>query len=59
MTTFVLQISFQTEAGQVADLITAPEDSVDLSKFSLERFVLHLLRQLAMEITRPPGTLTS
>lgn len=34
-----LQTSFQTEMGQLLDLITAPEDKVDLSKFSLERCV--------------------
>ena len=31
------QTTFQTEIGQLLDLITAPEDSVDLSKFSLEK----------------------
>ena len=35
-----LQVSYQTEMGQLVDLITAPEDSVDLSKFSLSRCVL-------------------
>lgn len=35
----VLQTTFQTELGQLIDLITAPEDSVDLSKFSLEKCV--------------------
>lgn len=34
-----LQVTFQTELGQLIDLITAPEDSVDLSKFSLEKYV--------------------
>ncbi|KAH9896136.1 farnesyl-diphosphate synthase [Cubamyces lactineus] len=29
--------TFQTEIGQLIDLITAPEDHVDLSKFSLEK----------------------
>lgn len=29
--------TFQTEMGQLVDLITAPEDEVDLSKFSLEK----------------------
>ena len=29
--------TFQTELGQQLDLITAPEDAVDLSKFSLEK----------------------
>ncbi|KAF3935304.1 Dimethylallyltranstransferase [Dactylella cylindrospora] len=31
------ETTFQTELGQLLDLITAPEDSVDLSKFSLEK----------------------
>ncbi|KAK9241362.1 isoprenoid synthase domain-containing protein [Lipomyces kononenkoae] len=30
-------VTFQTELGQLLDLITAPEDEVDLSKFSLEK----------------------
>lgn len=30
-------VTFQTELGQLLDLITAPEDKVDLSKFSLEK----------------------
>ena len=35
----VVQTTFQTEIGQLIDLITAPEDHVDLSKFSLEKYV--------------------
>ena len=35
------QTTFQTEMGQLVDLITAPEDRVDLSNFSLEKCVLH------------------
>jgi len=31
------QTTFQTEMGQLIDLLTAPEDHVDLSKFSLEK----------------------
>ncbi|EPS37682.1 hypothetical protein H072_8539 [Dactylellina haptotyla CBS 200.50] len=31
------ETTFQTELGQLLDLITAPEDRVDLSKFSLEK----------------------
>lgn len=31
------ETTYQTEFGQLVDLITAPEDKVDLSKFSLER----------------------
>ena len=30
-------VTFQTELGQLLDLLTAPEDSVDLSKFSLSK----------------------
>lgn len=30
-------VTFQTELGQMLDLLTAPEDEVDLSKFSLEK----------------------
>jgi len=29
--------TFQTEMGQLIDLITAPEDNVDLSRFSLKK----------------------
>lgn len=35
----VVQVTFQTELGQLIDLITAPEDNVDLSKFSLDKSV--------------------
>ncbi|ODQ48675.1 hypothetical protein PICMEDRAFT_70295 [Pichia membranifaciens NRRL Y-2026] len=31
------EVTFQTEMGQLLDLITAPEDHVDLSKFTLEK----------------------
>ncbi|KAL0089465.1 farnesyl diphosphate synthase [Phycomyces blakesleeanus] len=31
------EVSFQTELGQLCDLITAPEDNVDLSKFSIAK----------------------
>ncbi|KAH9983241.1 farnesyl diphosphate synthase [Russula compacta] len=31
------EVSYQTEMGQLVDLITAPEDKVDLSKFNLDR----------------------
>lgn len=31
------EVTFQTECGQLLDLITAPEDEVDLSKFSLKK----------------------
>lgn len=32
-----LETTLKTEMGQLIDLITAPEDVVDLSKFSLEK----------------------
>ena len=31
------KVTYQTELGQLLDLLTAPEDSVNLSKFSLEK----------------------
>ncbi|KAG0749184.1 hypothetical protein G6F66_000397 [Rhizopus arrhizus] len=31
------EVTFQTELGQLCDLITAPEDHVDLSKFSVKK----------------------
>ena len=37
------ETTYKTEFGQLVDLITAPEDKVDLSKFSMERCVLHIL----------------
>lgn len=37
LTSDLLQTTYQTEIGQLIDLITAPEDHVDLSKFSLEK----------------------
>jgi len=30
--------TFQTELGQTCDLLTAPEDDIDLSRFSLEKY---------------------
>lgn len=32
------ETTYQTEIGQLIDLITAPEDHVDLNKFSLEKY---------------------
>ncbi|KAJ3011076.1 UNVERIFIED_CONTAM: Farnesyl pyrophosphate synthetase, partial [Siphonaria sp. JEL0065] len=31
-------VTYQTELGQLMDLITAPEDNVDLSRFSLDKY---------------------
>lgn len=32
------EVTFQTELGQLLDLTTAPEDDVDLNRFSLEKY---------------------
>jgi farnesyl diphosphate synthase len=32
------EVTFQTELGQLADLLTAPEDKVDLNNFSMDKF---------------------
>lgn len=40
-------VTFQTELGQLIDLITAPEDSVDLSKFSLKKHHLIVVYKTA------------
>ena len=34
------ETTFQTELGQLMDLITAPEDDVDLKKFSIKKYAL-------------------
>jgi len=41
------ETTYQTEMGQLVDLITAPEDKVDLSKFSLERHSLIVIYKTA------------
>lgn len=41
------QTTHQTEMGQLIDLITAPEDKVDLNKFSLERHKLIVIYKTA------------
>ncbi len=41
------ETSYQTEMGQLIDLITAPEDKVDLNKFSLERHRLIVVYKTA------------
>ncbi|EPQ53384.1 farnesyl-diphosphate synthase [Gloeophyllum trabeum ATCC 11539] len=40
-------VTYLTEMGQLLDLITAPEDQVDLSKFSLERHRLIVVYKTA------------
>lgn len=47
--------TYQTEMGQLVDLITAPEDRVDLSKFSLERYVPFPQHSIHI-LTRNAGT---
>ncbi|WOO82492.1 Farnesyl pyrophosphate synthase [Vanrija pseudolonga] len=42
-----LETTFQTELGQLIDLITAPEDNVDLSKFSLQKHHLIVVYKTA------------
>lgn len=32
------EVTYQTELGQLMDLLTAPEDSVDLSKFNIKKY---------------------
>jgi farnesyl diphosphate synthase len=46
-------VTFQTELGQLIDLITAPEDDVDLSKFSLEKCVPLLVASSASGAYEP------
>ncbi|KAI0920000.1 hypothetical protein AcV5_001929 [Taiwanofungus camphoratus] len=41
------ETTFQTEMGQLIDLITAPEDHVDLSKFSLQKHSLIVIYKTA------------
>ncbi|KAK7682293.1 hypothetical protein QCA50_014496 [Cerrena zonata] len=41
------ETTYQTEFGQLIDLITAPEDHVDLSKFSLEKHRLIVVYKTA------------
>ncbi|KAF9516967.1 hypothetical protein BS47DRAFT_587274 [Hydnum rufescens UP504] len=42
-----LETTYKTEVGQLIDLVTAPEDRVDLSKFSLERHRLTIVYKTA------------
>ena len=46
------ETTYQTEFGQLIDLITAPEDKVDLSKFSLEKYeIKHTFFSSLSELT--------
>jgi farnesyl diphosphate synthase len=42
-----LEVTYQTETGQLIDLITAPEDHVDLSKFNLNKHRLIVIYKTA------------
>lgn len=33
------EVTYQTELGQMMDLLTAPEGDVDLNRFSIEKYV--------------------
>ncbi|WPH03837.1 ERG20 farnesyl diphosphate synthase [Acrodontium crateriforme] len=41
------EVSFQTELGQTCDLLTAPEDHVDLDNFSLEKYTFIVIYKTA------------
>ena len=47
------ETTYQTEMGQLVDLITAPEDKVDLSKFSLEKCVYFAFSNRFVSLTHP------
>lgn len=41
------EVTFQTELGQACDLLTAPEDKVDLDNFSLEKYTFIVIFKTA------------
>lgn len=41
------EVTFQTEMGQTCDLLTAPEDVVDLNNFSLEKYTFIVIYKTA------------
>ncbi len=41
------EVTFQTELGQACDLLTAPEDHVDLDNFSIEKFTFIVIYKTA------------
>jgi farnesyl diphosphate synthase len=41
------EVTFQTELGQLCDLITAPEDEVDLHKFSMNKYTFIVVYKTA------------
>lgn len=41
------EVTYQTELGQLCDLITAPEDNVDLNNFSMDKFTFIVVYKTA------------
>ncbi|KAK2748541.1 Farnesyl pyrophosphate synthetase [Myotisia sp. PD_48] len=41
------EVSYQTELGQLCDLLTAPEDHVDLDNFSMDKFTFIVIYKTA------------
>ena len=41
------EVAFQTELGQLCDLITAPEDHVDLNNFSMDKYTFIVIYKTA------------
>ncbi|KAL1916091.1 uncharacterized protein VTP21DRAFT_6095 [Calcarisporiella thermophila] len=41
------EITYKTEVGQLLDLLTAPEDNIDLNRFSLEKYRLIVIYKTA------------
>ena len=53
------QVTFKTEMGQLIDLITAPEDDVDLSKFSFDKSVLSYSPRTSADVSQFADTISS
>jgi farnesyl diphosphate synthase len=51
------EVTFQTELGQCCDLLTAPEDHVDLDNFSLEKYTFIVIFKTAYYSFYLPVTL--
>ena len=47
MIEFFHEATFQTELGQTCDLLTAPEDRIDLDNFSMEKFTFIVIFKTA------------
>lgn len=41
------EVAFQTECGQICDLLTAPEDHVDLDSFSMDKYTFIVIYKTA------------